>query len=123
MFAIDRVVAATGPQLFVGQIVVDSGRSYGVSHNNFSSLRVSEWEAEGAVLPLATIIPTSARWLIYNNLVRAKSVGSIARRTEFGSGILMSILREQRGGGTGHNAWLGDCGASAPDHQQLLAPE
>ena len=32
MFAIDRVVAATGPQLFVDQIVVDSSRSYGVSH-------------------------------------------------------------------------------------------
>src|SRR5215472_12300244 len=48
---------------------------------------------------------TSARWLIYNNLVRAKPVGSIAQRTEFGSGILILILREQRDGGTGHNAW------------------
>ena len=56
--------------------------------------------AEEGSLPLATIIPTSARWLIYNNLVRAKPVGSIAQRPEFRSGILMSILREQRGGGT-----------------------
>jgi hypothetical protein len=56
--------------------------------------------AEEGGLPLATIIPTSARWLIYNNLARAKPVGSIAQRTEFGSGILILILREQRGGGT-----------------------
>src|SRR5215470_2421146 len=40
------------------------------------------------------------QWLPYNSSVRAKSVGSIAQPLEFGSGILISILREQRGGGT-----------------------
>src|SRR5262249_31426134 len=77
--------------------------------------------AEEGGLPLATIIPTSARWLPYNSSVRAKSVGSIARLTEFGSGILMSIGTVRRRHRT--QCLVGECGTSAPDHQQLLAPE
>src|SRR5262249_37827468 len=42
----------------------------------------------------------SARWLPYNSLVRPKSGGNFAQPSECGSGVLISILREQRGGGT-----------------------
>src|SRR5262249_43075322 len=95
---------------------------------NNCEARVSEWEALSGLgrtgLPLATIIPTSARWLPYHSPVRAKSVGSIAQPSEFGSGILVSILREQRGGGTGHNAWwVSVAGASAPHHQHRFSAE
>ena len=45
-FAVDCVVAATGPKLFVDQIEADIGRSYGVSHSTISRL-ASGREASG----------------------------------------------------------------------------
>src|SRR5215471_16274416 len=38
VLAVDCVVAATGPKLFVDQIEADIGQSYGVSHSTISKL-------------------------------------------------------------------------------------
>jgi len=71
--------------------------------NNFEA-RVSEWEALwgfGGGLPLATISAGTWRADGCPTIAQCEPNQSVASHNqEFGSGILISILREQRGGGT-----------------------
>jgi len=63
VFAIDRVVAATGPKLFLDQIVAD------IRRNNFKA-RVSEWEFTfglGKCTPTRNHYPRERQWLPYNS--------------------------------------------------------